>query len=315
MKEPSKGIIMKTHLQAAFVLAFLISVPALAQQWCAPGAHWSHTYFMPGAPDSAPSGVILSHYTGDTLINGQLTQKIESRIRSHAGQGPYTETSLSTRYTYVGGGVVWQWRSGQNTSDTLLWFGASVGDRWEPAFYTSEPDFEIFHEVMAVDTVDVEGTPLRRLAVTYNLTAAGQVWSSTADTLIERIGFLHADLFNPDILVDSYISSFLCYGDDDLSFTRPGIDDCGYTLDVPEAEASMALQVFPNPGTSYLSLGVPLENGPFALLVRDAIGRVVMDVSLPPGRQMVETAGLPSGIYMLELRSVRARHVVRWVKE
>jgi hypothetical protein len=102
-----------------------------------------------------------------------------------------------------------------------------------------------------------------------------------------------------------------CYRDDGLSYSAPGVSDCGYTLSIiDEAKTSDPLPA-PNPGIGHFALSVP--PGMHTVTLFDATGCLALQQRISGERGIVYTDHLPSGIYVV-LVDEDARPV-RWVKE
>ncbi len=136
-----------------FLLAFGGSLRA--QQWCPPGAEWSFTYHaMDWSNGVTHNGVLLSKYTGDTLVGGHLAQRISSTLyyEVSGAEGSVT-TAWPPRYTRLADDVVYIWDLWAEQYDTLLWFGAGPGDQWPVVGSPSEYRFV----VLATTTVSEIG--------------------------------------------------------------------------------------------------------------------------------------------------------------
>lgn len=118
----------ETMKPAATVVALFISLFATAQVWAPIGATW-HYNFMAG-----PSiGCETRTYVSDSLIDGQICQRIEVLNISYDQLDQELDTIESTILTReVDGVVTLQAFSGQPVTawDTLYWFSAPVGARW-----------------------------------------------------------------------------------------------------------------------------------------------------------------------------------------
>lgn len=282
-----------------FLLTLLatLSVTGQAQSWCPPGAKWTFGYdsFM-----SSYSGVERVEYVGDTMVGGQLAQRLlQTEVVAPWGTSTYTATSYSSLYTYHDNGVVYLWNE-IDAYDTLMWFSALPGQRWN-----APGNSGMYLEVLDTATVFLEGIALKRLVVQGDLE-----WLT--DTLYERIGFM--DLFLAGSTwgaTDMPWTGLICYQDDSLSFISSVSTDCGFTLTVPERSDGTALLPYPDPGVDHFSLS--LTHGPHNITLFDAVGRVVLKDQGSGPLVRIDTAHLPSGVYLVKVDD--GPQLSRWVKE
>ncbi len=67
------------------------------------------------------------------------------------------------------------------------------------------------------------------------------------------------------------------------------------------APAEVALQLYPNPASDYLS--VELKAGPAQLTIRDVSGRPVLQIALAAGINKLNTSKLPKGLYVAAIQT------------
>ncbi len=289
--------------------ALLLAQGAPAQIWCPPQAEWIQSFNVQGSPAGpVEHGTIHARFLGDTLVGGLITQRIKRDRYVDLGAGTIEHTELPTVYTRFGNGVV-KVRLGQTTEfDTLLWMGAATGDHWLLPGVQNTYEYRVLH----VDTVHVDGHPLRRLALELFHAGEGPVM---ADTLYERIGLLHADTFEPALPLPLAGNVQLqCYRDFALSFTAQEANACDFTLGEVPVLAAAAIGVFPNPATDRITLaGGALQGGGDATVV-DATGHVQAAMELRPGQVEIELGKLPPGCYALVLRGEAGVRVARFIR-
>ena len=280
-----------------FVLLTLSTFPGQAQSWCPPGATWTYGY---ESIMSGYYGVERVEYVGDTLVGGQLTQRLlQTEVVRSMGSSEYVSTSYSSLYTYLDNGVVYLWDD-YSGYDTLMWFNAAPGQRWNAPGGSST-----YLAVLDTATVVMDGVPLKRLIV-----QGDQGWFT--DTLYERIGFLDLYLAGWSWgATDMPWTGLMCYQDDNFSFIKSGVSDCGFTLSVPEKLAGTSMLPSPNPGSDHFSL--PLPPGPHTITLFDATGRKLHQQQIINERASVQTTDLPSGIYLVKVDE--GLKPLRWVKE
>ncbi|WP_198172454.1 S8 family peptidase [Hymenobacter ginkgonis] len=83
---------------------------------------------------------------------------------------------------------------------------------------------------------------------------------------------------------------------------------------VPAAPAVLG-QVYPNPTTGELHIRLPTQFGPATAQVLDALGRVVVQATLPATGGEITLAALPAGLYLLRVAGPAGSLVQRIVRE
>jgi hypothetical protein len=299
-------------LKATFTIMlrkfFLVASPAvamgsMAQNWCPPGARWTHEY---ANVLGGYFGVQRVEYVGDTMLGGYPAQRLEqTHVVAPWGTTDYATYSSFSLFTHFDGEVVFQW-DGVSTYDTLFWFSAEPGDQWHAPGWPD--DGNILLTVVDTATVDVDGVPLRRLVVE-------PFPGLPIDTLYERIGgqFLYLNGWTWFTL-DMPWNGLMCYSDQDIDHAAPGVTDCGFTLSVLERMQVGGVSPSPNPGTSHFSIHLP--SGMHTIEVFDATGRRLVMRSAREGPLTMDATPWPAGIYTVLVRdAANALQAVRWVKQ
>ncbi len=270
-----------------------------AQSWCPTGATWTFEYY----DQMFGTGVHRINYTGDTLIEGHQAQKLTHWVHCGGGWGqPEFQTyHWSDLYTYEEEGVVYLQGGGSLAFDTVMWFSAVPGDHWSPP----ESDYWTF-VVLDTSTYILDGMPLRQLVVQVEPEGLSPI-----DTLRERLGF-QATYISPSesMVFDGNYGGLRCYEDDAISFVRPWVSDCGYTMSIGQVEKATSTALFPNPGSDYLILALP--QGQHLVTLRDATGRIVLRQKSSGEQTLIDTATLPQGTYVVCVDEGALR--VSWVK-
>lgn len=290
-------------MRASLLSLLLLPLLACAQSWCPPGATWTHEYadVMGGY-----FGVQRVEYVGDTILGGYTAQRLQqTHVVAPWGTTNYSAYTTFPLFTRYGNDVVFIW-DGVSVYDTLFWFGASPGDRWNAPGWPDDNDIDL--TVLDTATVLVEGYPLRRLVVGFM-----QGWP--VDTLYERIGFSHLYLNGWSwFLLDMPWNGLMCYSDQDIDFVASGVTDCGYTLSLPNDPRILDASPFPNPGTTHFTLDLP--TGPHTITLFDAMGRMVLEQRTADERPVIGTEHLPAGVYRITVRDERGAVMgATWVKE
>ncbi|HEX2616098.1 MAG TPA: T9SS type A sorting domain-containing protein, partial [Flavobacteriales bacterium] len=256
----------------------------------------------------AANGTRHAWYSGDTLVGGLTAQRIEQRVDAFQTIPPFgTPVSFvaPTLFTATVGDRVMLWNDQAGAYDTLMWFGAHVGDHWDPPHFPGPARFDV------IDTgnTTVSAIPLHYIVVQE----LGTGW---VDTLRERIGF---DYFyidpNESFIIDFTTTWLQCYRDNVIAEyhgnTQQG--SCDFTTGVAEVR-STTWSLYPNPGTDQLELQLPEQVRSVEVL--DALGRCVLRAFPTGTRTTVHTASLSTGSYIIRVRD-RADVVTtqRWMKE
>lgn len=283
---------------------------AQAQSWCPSEAAWTQSYnTVDWATGYTTEGYITSRYVGDTLIDGHTAQHIQRDLYwREPGASEYTPGTYPPQYTRYENGVVFHW-NGQNMLDTLLWFSAVPGDHW------FLPGGGNAYQFLVTDTarVPVDGMPLRRLAVSIMQLADQSVLAT--DTLYERIGLVEGDTFDPlMVAVDGVSTGFLCYRDAMLSYSKPGVEECGFTVSIKKPALATGLRLWPNPGSHVLHIETGCA-GRTDVRVLDGMGRPVLVASSPNGPFILDCGSLARGLYLIEVNSAAGRRTERWTKQ
>ncbi len=281
-------------------MAFLVGLtwgPALVlgQNWCPPGATW---LYETGDP-MASFGSVQYTYAGDTLVDGWSAQKIKGMGYYVVSVGEFADTVHTTEpdvLTRTDGDLVYFWMADPQAWDTLYWFGAVPGDRWNPGW-----DCEDGAYVAVVDTgtTMVEGIPLRTLdlEVWWNNDLAG------GTTIMERVGDIHGciQLRSPCGIWES-ACQFSCYRDNEIEGYPDATATCRLNVGLePLPAMAMGLSVWPVPFQDRLIVETAqvMRQGKARLV--DLSGWEVLRVPFEGKRLELEAPGLPAGLYVLQL--------------
>lgn len=287
---------MSRSTQFSFLL---ITAQASAQSWCPPGAEWTYSF-----ANQQAMGITRAWYAGDTLLGGYTAQRIDQTIVAYQGNPPFGQPftqQLQAQHTRMEDGVVHLWNSGANSYDTLIWFDAVPGDRWQ----LPHADWAYF-DVLDTGTTVVEGIPLRYLVVEEPIVMG------VIDTVRERIGF---DYFYIDplesMLIDWTTGQLHCYRDEAITefHGRYWPMPCDFTVGMTE-RIPIASGPSPNPGTDHFTLQLP--SGLHSIEVFDATGRRVIGETIAGSNTRITTTELSPGLYSVR---VDGNPPLRWVKQ
>ena len=290
-------------MRAALLPFALPPLLACAQSWCPPGATWTYEYDLVLADYY---GVQRVEYVGDTLLGGHTAQHLEQTdVVAPSGSTNFQAYPAFPLFTRYDNDVVYIW---DNTGvyDTLFWFGAAPGDRWNVAGWPDGGNIAV--TVLDTGIQVIDGVPLRRLVVE-------PFPGLPIDTVYERIGGLQLHL-NAFIwfVSDAPYQGLMCYSDQDIDLVAPGVTDCGYTLSVPDDPRALDASPFPNPGTTHFTLD--LYPGPHTITLFDATGRMVLQQRTTDARPVIGTEALPAGLYHVAVRDAQGAVLgASWVKE
>lgn len=304
---------MKAFLSSIALLLFGLNLPA--QTWFPDNAVWHFDYF-----NGSFEGYVRMEVAGDTTLDGLTGRRLQrSRtVLNHNDQQVSTQqmNDLVVRYA---DGVVWVYVSATAAYDTLYYFDAVPGERWQLAELSAPIlcDPESWMEVTDTGSVSISGIALRYLAVDVHY--LGPVPIVLQDTIIERIGstqqyFLSHDHCNGAV-DGAEGGSPRCYADNDLSYVRePGII-CDLSLAI-QAYAVGQVVAYPNPGSDFLQFEVPEGLSPLHVQLHDATGRIVLESSLSTAEGL-EVSRLASAVYIVHVALGNGPPVAigRWVKQ
>lgn len=282
------------------LLVLVLTLTCQAQNWCPPGAKWTHEY---ADVLGGYFGVQRVEYVGDTVLGGYVAQRLDqTHVVAPWGTtdyAPYSTLSLFTRYD---NDIVFIWDN-VSTYDTLFWFGSEPGDHWRAPGWPD--DGNIVLTVVDTATVDIDGVPLRRLVVE-------PFPGLPIDTLYERIGgqFLYLNGWTW-FVTDMPWNGLMCYSDQEIEYAVPGVSECGFTLSVADVVHAKENEPFPNPGTDHFTLSLP--PGPHTIAVFDGSGRLLSQQRTKDLRTVIDTAHLPAGIYAVRVDD--SPRSMRWVKK
>lgn len=271
----------------------LLFATAEAQQWCPSGATW---IYDTGSPWT--TALTQYAYTGDTVVDGHLAQRIEvdGQITDWFGEDTVIVTTGPDLVTRLVDEVVMLWLPVAETWDTLYWFGAELGDHWQPPWaFGAEcpPDYGLF--VLETGTMNVDGVELRTLLVERR---QGSQSIGSPEWIAERIGTL-SGYFLPMAdcggVIECYCT-FGCYQDQTIQYPSTG-QDCAIPTAVngpPEQDA--AFSVWPNPSHGFLQYMASTPES-VDIMVRDGMGRYVFKRGASPSCGTLDLSGLAEGSY------------------
>ena len=244
----------------------------------------SNTWFIEEVFTHPENKTYYSFETGgDTTLQGTNYRKL------HKGPwltGAVREDSTGTVYYVDFQGQYFG--AGPNRELELYKFGASVGD--STVFWRSNDSLKIKYVVVQVDSAEVYGAMRKTLFV------QPETNGFYADIWIAGAGSAQMPML-PLEQVTEYAWTVLC-------FNLVSYEGALCLISQEETFKETDIVISPNPANRYLQISVPpaLEPAITGILLFDMAGRVVfMDDLQPPLR--LETAHLPNGVYVAEIRT------------
>lgn len=276
------------------LLCFLLfSGISFTQNWAPNGAQWHYSYygFFPGYVDIA--------YSGDTLIDGQVTKKLTKTFHGLGWGMDVTSYSIGTEYTYEANGVVYL--RYQNQWDTLYNFSAQVGDSWRMAnqpFANVAPQNSRL-KVIATGTKVINSSTLKYVKVEFVDPQMNPL--GFADTIVENIGFI-GSYFLPYDMFDGFVDGneggpFRCYSDNNFALYKPNyLEVCDYIMGTTELEGSASFQAYPNPVSDQINIPETLIQEYNHYRILSSEGKVIQQGQTT---EQINVANLPAGNYTL----------------
>ena len=303
-------------LMRQYLLTFSIgiSITAVAQSWCPPGATWTHQILA-----LAIEGHVTRTFVGDTIFQGLSAQQIHEtgQLISYF---PQTDTTVldGSIFTSLQGDLllIWTYMGPTPAWDTLHRFDALPGDRWFPpgADQVCNNGIEGMLSVMDTGHVMIDGLVLRTWDLAYLDATGEEAWS--AGQFIERIGYNGSFIPLPGgCIIVEYGEGLNCYSDDDISYIAPnGPEVCHLTTSTREILPIQGFDLHPNPGTDHFTMQLPPDD--HHLEIFDQLGRSVIQLDGISDRAVIGTISLPPGIYTVRITDQKGRSLQqRWVKQ
>ncbi len=258
----------------------VLSLTAFSQSWCPPGAQWVYGLDVPGI-----QGYSRFHYDGDTLLHDTTGYRIglEEVLVFSPDPTPVVSNYENVAITSYANDVVTSWDQLSETWDTLFWFGAQVGEFWQPPHYQGECGDAERIAVEAVGTEVVDGFTLR--------------WLDLADgrgRIMERAGWYWNMEITPSCLIVEGLMGMRCYTDNTINYAPPSWGQDCFAIGMNELGDAQPLLLYPNPGSDRFALD--LDHGTHVITLYDATGRSVLRTS-GSGRTIVDASSLANGVH------------------
>ena len=309
--------------RTTFLVMAFAAFQCAAQSWFTPEAEWYYAYSSVGQD----AGHVHGTLGNDTLIAGSMWKQVHLvRTAALLYQPPYTPFTavLPNQFLREEDDIVQLLNVETQTFDTLYNMAAVPGDSWgipsiAGAFFCPP---ESRYTVIDTGTWSINSVPLRWLAVDIAY-VDGDIEQLTPDTIVERIGALNSFVYPPYCIgtVDGNEGGPVrCYSDADVSFERilwtPLGSQCAYLPNSISEESALAFTLAPNPSNGLLWIDVG-SNVPSncTLTIYDARGQRITTQLLRETRTALDLSDLPTGPYLIQIRSGASLRTQVWVKE
>ena len=296
----------------SFLLFVFVNASLTSQVWIDQGAEWHFDFSKVSS-----GGVIKLSYTQDTIIQGNICQKlVPTRYNLTSDQfGNIVLSSVqveSARYTSVSGDTVFYLLN--NQFEVLYNFGAQMNDTWDLGVDTNSmlcgSSFAI---VDSIDNVTINSSNLRTIYMNSQSNSS-VILHGRAN---ERFGNMQQYLFpvptncDTNIIVDFEDIIFKCYKDNSFATYNVTNESCGHLISVENYEKlQLTTNVFPNPTTSELFIDAEVEFSEIAIY--NLNGKLIRSMNVH--RDLINVSDLPKGVYVLRLNSNMGAVTKRFVK-
>lgn len=246
------------------LIALLFSLTSYSQVWIDSNATWHYKVLSQNNP-----GHYEYHYDEDTLLLGQLCQKITGQRTlwywNSSDWDVFSTTTLNEKYTYVNGDTVFHFFNDQFF--ILYNFGANIGDQWllaDTNLYDPSTNCydSAFVEVIDTGSMIINSTSYRTITL--------QTLDSSSYALnglfVERFGFIPdssrwrmtpiAQSCDPSFVIQPWYVDFSCFEDNSFTLYNPSGDDCVYapsTANLTSIEKPL-FEIYPNPASTHVQL-------------------------------------------------------------
>lgn len=291
-----------------FVLFAILQIQICFSQttWIGPGATWH--YDFEELSGTSLAGFFKYSYTGDTLIDGVSSQKIQLNIYeflTYPTVALYDSSEVYEYYTYVSNDTVYYRNNDQFF--VLFDFGASIGDSWIiSTTHNGDPYCDDTSKVVVVDTSSIimNGQVYRTIELE---TVAGSSYTLMG-TFNEKFGLINGsspyhlfpreNVCDPGIIVEWYYMSFKCYEDEFFPVFSFSSEDCEYLLthlDL-ESEGLSVFEIWPNPVDYKLNLNV---NEIGTISIYSLSGQLILEQQAVIGNNELNISFLNNGSYLV----------------
>lgn len=289
-----------------------------SQIWIKPNAVWHYNFSSINT-----GGFIRINYVGDSIIENKTVQKLVAKKYEFAtdqnnGTQLIDSSSFGKFYTYVNGDTVFQWVD--NQFEIYLNFSTSTNDSWIIGRNGGQDQFcsEISTtKVVGQNTIQINNVNYPTLSLQSADSCSVKIngdfnshFGNHSQTLSTyQFLFPTQSICNSQIPDDTYLYSFRCYQDDELTYNPSG-EECEYELihlrlDNYENED---ITIYPNPttGTIYFNNQFQLQ----IVEVIDLMGNNVLSKELEVGQNELRL-NLIAGVYQINLKNFNGKTCIK----
>ncbi len=263
--------------------------PAAAQTVFAPlGAEW---WYQCGGLTIPPISYLHARVVGDSVVGGQLAQKIRIEVIRDTGAGNHTAWT-NYQFARTVGDDVWSWNTSTGAYQLEYRFGQPAGSSWSVPGCTAGSALDFMLD--SVELVSVGNTRLRRQF--YSWPAAATNTGISGATFLERVGSeSHVLFYRLDCGPGPAESGcgLLSYADAQTRIGSPPV------LGRTEARLTAQLVVSRNPSATGRFRLEGLTREPVSYEIVDARGRRISNGQLTAAAPEIDLSTKPAGLYLL----------------
>lgn len=274
-----------------------------------PGAIWTYTRNL-----GSLRGYLEVTNIGDTAINDFHLHILQKTVVTQLDQDRLYDT-LAPTYIHIdheGSDVIYYFDTSDQSVDTLIWYGADVGDRWE---IEGPRDFINRYEITDIGEIDIEGyTRTYQVVSIYTNDVL-----SYQDTIVYGIGpiyysFLPWDYFHSTISIPFDGQEFRCYRDDIIGLYQKDPDvNCDLLVNSKRYRPNWEVGFYPNPVRQTLHIDIPESAGKVQFTITSLTGSI-LDQGTFRETPSIDMGRYPTGLYHIQLISKDKVGVLKVIK-
>jgi hypothetical protein len=252
-------------------------------------------------------------YTRDTTVISKRCKVLQKTQFGYSYLGVYDTVNLGNEFTYLDSTSNIVYRFFDNKFDTLYNFNALIGDKWRVHGMHNTTDSGI----VVVDSIGKKIINSDTLQAIFMSTVTGSCigWSSVE--VVERLGCINDYMFPNYISCVADLSEggpLRCYTDDNFPIYMTGESaHCDFiTSIVSYKNINDIIEIYPNPATDNLIIEAP-QNA--IIEIANIQGQLIKTFTTKSAKTNINVSALPSGVYVVQVKSEKVYKVGRFVKE